>query len=214
MKKVSLNVEQRKDSGKNVNRRLRTTGMIPAILYGGKENIMVSVNSREFGKAFKQISENVLIDMDIKGIDKKEVLIKDYQKDVVTGNVIHLDFFEILRGKKLHARIPIRLEGIPLGVRLEGGLLEQMGYDTQVECLPKDMPEEILISVEHMNVGETLHLSDCTFPEGVVALESGESVIATVAGKQEEIIEEAAIDEVAEDAEAAEDVAEDTEEKK
>lgn len=190
MKTVALKAEKRTETGKNINRRLRQSGMIPAILYGGKEVSPLAINALDFEHAFKHISENVLINLEIKGGEKREVLIKGYQREKVKGALIHIDFLEIIKGKKLHTRIPVRLDGMPIGVKIAGGMLEHLCHDLQVECLPKDMPEEIRIDVSGLDVGDAVHAKDLGLPEGVHSLESPETVVAMVTGKQAELLEE------------------------
>jgi large subunit ribosomal protein L25 len=179
----------RTDTGKNNCRRLRAGGSIPAVLYGGKEPLAIAVDKMEFQKNFRHISENVLIDLDIKGGEAKEVLIKDYQVDPVTNRLTHLDFFEIVRGKKIHTRIPVSLTGTPIGVRLNGGMLDQLAHEVQVECLPKDIPEVITIDITGLDVNQALHISNINLPEGVVSLDSPETVIAVVFNAKAEAAE-------------------------
>ena len=186
MKKVSMSVALRKESGKGNSKRLRAAGEIPAIIYGGAEPIMITVNKFEFHKNFKQMSENVLIDLDIKGGEAKEVLIKDFQMDQVTNRLTHIDFYEIVRGKKIHTRIPLELTGTSIGVRLNGGLLEQLAHDIHVECLPKDIPEVVQVDITDMDLNQALHVSDLVLPDGVVSLDSPETVIAVVSGTKAE----------------------------
>ena len=180
MEKIALAVEKRDDVGKCPNRRLRATGRIPAIMYGGKEQVMLSVDRQDFERKFKRISENVLIDLSIKGGDTREVLIKDYQKDKVRGTLIHLDFYEVVKGHKLRTKIPLKLEGIPVGVRVDKGLFEVSLYHMEVECEPKDLPEVITVDVTGIAVNHSLHVRDVKLPAGVISHESPDTVIATV----------------------------------
>jgi len=190
-----MSVDLREKAGTGVSKKLRSAGIIPAVMYGGKEPVMLAVDKAVFQKNFKQISENVLIDLDIKGGKAKEVLIKEYQVDDVTGKLTHIDFYEIVRGKKVHIRIPIKLQGTPIGVRINAGLLEHYAHEIQVECLPRDIPEEIEIDVSEVDVNQVLHVSDITFPEGVVPIESPETVVIIVAGAKSDT-EEATGEEV------------------
>ena len=201
MEKIALAVEKRDDVGKCPNRRLRATGRIPAIMYGGKEQVMLSVDRQDFERKFKRISENVLIDLSIKGGDTREVLIKDYQKDKVRGTLIHLDFYEVIKGHKLRAKIPLRLEGTPVGVRVDKGMLDISLYHMEVECEPKDLPEAIIVDVTGIAVNHSLHIRDIVLPAGVVTHESPDTVVATVLSTAR--IEAASAAEAAADAAAA-----------
>lgn len=189
MKKVAMSAVLRSETGKNSCRRLRAAGSIPAVLYGGKEPVTIAVDKTEFQKNFRHISENVLIDLDIKGGEAKEVLIKDYQIDPLSNRLTHLDFFEIVRGKKIHTRIPVSLTGTPIGVRLNGGMLDQLAHEIHVECLPKDIPEVIAIDIANLDVNQALHVSNINLPEGVVSLDSPETVIAVVFSAKAEAAE-------------------------
>jgi len=180
MEKIALAVEKRDQGGKCPNRRLRATGKIPAIMYGGKEQLMLAVDRQEFERKFKRISENVLIDLAIKGGDSREVLIKDYQKDKVRGTLIHLDFYEVLKGHKLRAKVPLKLEGTPVGVRIDKGLLETHLYQMEIECEPKDLPEHIVVDITGIAVNHSLHVRDLQLPAGVVSHESPDTVVALV----------------------------------
>ncbi|MCK4906699.1 MAG: 50S ribosomal protein L25 [Spirochaetes bacterium] len=200
MEKLSLAVEHRTETGKCVNKRLRKTGKIPAVIYGKSGTRPISVDKLEFDKKFKHVSENVFIDLQISDGTNQQAVIKDYQKSILSGNLVHIDFYEIVKGKKLHLNIPVRLTGIPVGVRVGGGLLENFLHDVQVECLPKDIPEEITVDVTDLEIHKSIHIRDIDFPEGVTCLTSADSSIASVAGKKmEEEIEEEDEEEVEEE---------------
>lgn len=200
MDKIALAVEKRDQVGKCPNRRLRATGKIPAIMYGGKNQLMLSVDRQEFERKFKRISESVIIDLAIKGGDSHEVLIRDFQRDKVRGTLIHLDFYEVLKGHKLRTKVPIVLEGVPVGVRVDKGLLETQLYQMEVECQPKDLPANILVDITGLALNHTLYVRDVSLPAGVVSLESPETVIALVLSTNRG-------DDVSEEAEAVADAA-------
>ena len=201
VKKIAMSVDLRNEGGKGFSKKLRAEGKIPAVMYGGDKPVMLTVDKVDFQKNFKQISENILIDLDIKGGESKEVLIKDYQVDGVSGRLTHIDFYEIVRGKKIHTRIPIELTGTSIGVRLNGGLLEHLAHEVQVECLPKDIPEVIQIDVTDVDINQALHVSDIKFPEGVISIDPSETVVVTVAGAKGEAEAEEGEEEVVEEAE-------------
>jgi len=180
MEKIALAVEKRDQSGKCPNRRLRATGKIPAIMYGGKEQLMLAVDRQEFERKFKRISENVLIDLAIKGGDSREVLIKDYQKDKVRGTLIHLDFYEVLKGHRVRVKVPVKFEGTPVGVRVDKGMLETHLYQMEIDCEPKDIPESIVVDISGIAVNHSMHVRDLQLPAGVVSHESPDTVVALV----------------------------------
>jgi large subunit ribosomal protein L25 len=216
MEAKRLNVESRQGGGKGVAGRLRNTGKIPAVIYGHTVPTSITVDAREFRNAFKRITENTIVELHLAG-GVHEVLVKDYQRDNLTGQILHVDFYEFEKGKALRTRVPIRLIGNPVGVK-EGGILESLLHELDVECLPKDLPEEITLDVNELGLDRAMHVRDLTLPEGVRSLQSADQVVCLVGHrKAEEEVAPAPVEgEVpAEGEEAAEGVekAEETEEK-
>lgn len=177
MEKI-LNAEPRVERGKGAARRLRRAGRIPAVVYGHDEPHALSVEAREFHKEFHTVSESTLINLKSSEGDR-QVLIKDYEEDILTGNIIHIDFYEVEKGRKVHTRIALELVGSPVGVR-EGGVLEHSLYEVDIECLPKDLPEHMTVDVSGLNNGESLHISDVVRPPGVEILNDADQTIAAV----------------------------------
>ena len=187
MEQKTLSATMRKELKKSASGRLRRAGKIPAVMYGHSGSSPVVVDATEFQRKFKRISENTIIDLQIdgKGFD---VLVKDYEEDILSGRIIHIDFFEIEQGKLLRTNVPIHLEGASVGVR-EGGILEHLMHDIEVECLPQDIPEGLTVVITDLDVGSSIHVSDITPPENVKFLASDDQVIALVAAAKA-IIEE------------------------
>ena len=194
MEKVALAGLTRKDLGKNANRRLRADGRIPAVVYGGTKQFHVSVDRQAFESSFKRISENVLIDLAIDDSGTHEVLIKAYQRDKVNKSLIHLDFYEVMKGHKLRTRVPLRFEGTPIGVRIDKGLLETQLYELEIECEPKDIPATIEVNISDVALNQAFHVRDIKLPPGVVALGSKDSVVVLVSSaiREEETTEASA----------------------
>jgi large subunit ribosomal protein L25 len=216
MEAKKLKVEERQGGGKSVAGRLRSSGKIPAIIYGHTEPTAITVDAREFRTAFKRITENTIVELHLKG-GVREVLVKDYQKDNLTGQILHVDFYEFEKGKALRTRVPIRLVGNPAGVK-EGGILESLLHVLEVECFPKDLPEEIALDISELGLDRSLHVRDLILPPAVRALQAPDQVVCLVAHrKAEEEVAPAAVEgEVPAEGEAAaegEEKAEETEEK-
>lgn len=165
MDSMQLVVEKREASNKGAARELRRNGRIPAILYGEGEPKAVSVDAREWALGFQNASSNMIVKLKL-GKDEHNVLIKDTQDDILSGTVRHIDFYAIHAGKKLTTMIPVRLEGIPHGVK-EGGILEHKIEELEVVCLPEDMPENFTIDISHLGVGDSMHVGEIAIPEGV-----------------------------------------------
>lgn len=188
MEQKTLAIEERSDLKKGPSRRLRNSGKIPAIIYGHSGNTPITVDAHEFSRKFRQISENTIINVTI-GKKTYDVLVKDFQENIITGKIIHIDFYEIERGKILRTNIPVKLNGAPVGVR-EGGILEHLMHSIEVECLPKDIPETVEIDVSDLDIGSSIHLSDVPQPENVKFLGFPEQVVALVASPKALVIEE------------------------
>ncbi len=206
MEANTLTVKRRDELKKTVTKRLRKEGQIPAVVYGHKEPISISVNEREFNKKFHSVSENTIITLIEDGKEIADVLVKDYQEDITREQITHLDFFEVERGKKLKAKIPVAIEGSSAGVKL-GGVLEQMIHEMNVECLPKDIPAKIIVNVDALNIGDSIHVSDIEDIEGVKFLESEDQIVVHVVHTraiEAEVTEEEAEEEVEAEAESGE----------
>jgi len=218
MEPKTLNVQARQGRKKGMARRLRSTGKIPAVIYGHTEPTAITVDAHEFRGAFKRITENTIVQL-LMPEGTHEVLVKDYQKDNLTGEILHIDFYEFEKGKALRTRVPIRLTGNPVGVK-EGGILEILLRELEVECLPKDLPEEIALDIAELALDRALHVKDMSLPEGVRPLQSLDQVVCLVAHrKAEEEVAPAVVEgevpaegEVAEEGEKTEEGAEEKEE--
>lgn len=187
MEHKTLSVELRDQFGKGPSRRLRSKGKIPAVIYGVKENVSITVDAREFGQKFKTISENTIITLDF-GKDQTDVLIKDYQDDIIKSTIDHVDFMEIEKGKLLKTHIPVVLTGNSPGVK-EGGVLVQKINEVEVECLPKDIPSDIEVNLDNLQIGSSIHVSDISNMPGVNILVSPEEAIVVVNHPKAAVVE-------------------------
>ncbi|MFP4152703.1 MAG: 50S ribosomal protein L25 [Alkalispirochaeta sp.] len=178
MEQKTLTGAARTETGKGAARALRRGGRIPAVVYGHSEPVTISVEAREFRREFHTVSESQLINLKLDD-DARTVLIKEYSEDITTGDITHIDFFEVEAGKKLHTRIAVELKGSPIGVR-EGGILEHTLYEIEIECLPKDIPEHITVDVSALDQGHSVHISDIPVPPGVTILNSPDQTVASV----------------------------------
>ena len=217
MEQKMLTFMLREKTKKGPSGRLRRIGKIPSVVYGHSEPVCISVDEHEFSTKFKTVSESTIITL--KSEDKSyDVLVKDYQEDILKGKIIHIDFYEVEQGKLLKTHMPIRFSGAPVGVK-EGGVLETVTHVLEIECLPKDLPEEVVVDISALELGHTIHISDVATLEGVKYLAASDQVICTITHKraEEEVAEEEEIEEEAvegEEAEAAEEEeAEETEKK-
>jgi large subunit ribosomal protein L25 len=186
--------ESRTETGKNVNRRLRSRGMIPGVLYAsGKEAVAVAVSPQEIFAILKSDSgENTLFDLDLGG-SKRKVILKEYQREPLRGKLLHADFYEVALDKVITVKVHIELEGTPVGVKLQGGIVDFVTRELEVECLPADIPAKITVDISHLELGKHLRVSDLKLGDKVQILAEPEVVIAhVVLPKAEEVAVEAA----------------------
>jgi len=197
---------------------MRREGSIPSIVYGGGlENLNIKVSAKAFNDLrAHSASDNVLVDLEIDGGRRQLACLKDVQEDSLTGQVLHADFLAISESTEITAQLPLELTGEPEGVKV-GGQLEQLVHDIEIKCLPKDLPETIEAGIEHLEIGDALHVGDLAWPEGVKSTLRDDVVVALVARARlaaEEEVEgaEVGVVEEEEEAEGPEVIGEKTEE--
>ncbi len=179
MSQVVFAAKKRTDLGSGNTRRLRKAGRIPGVVYGrsGKA-LSIDVDAMEFSNGIKGISESTIVKLDIEG-EAHEAFVKDTQWSIISGDVLHVDFYEIERGILLRAKVAVHVSGNPVGVR-EGGILELPIHEIEVECLPKDLPERIDVDISELKVNQSIHVADLKLGDSVKILTSSDQVIALV----------------------------------
>ncbi|MPM31458.1 50S ribosomal protein L25 [bioreactor metagenome] len=198
----SLKAELRtEDFGSAGSRRLLRAKRIPAVIYGKNEPVHLSLDAREFTNKMRHFSETALLKVSV-GKKNYECLLKDYQEDLMKGEIKHVDFFEVTRGHALRTLVSIVLKGNPVGTK-EGGVLEQIIHEVEIECLPKDLPESLEANVSALKINQALHLRDIVVPANVKVLDDLSKTVASVKGVKAEVVAP-----VAEEADAAEPVVE------
>jgi len=158
-----VDVTRRETSGKNVSRRLRRSGQIPAILYGaGRDPVPLIVDPERIREIIRSESGvNTIFQLNLAGTDqKRHVMIKDYQVDPVEGGLIHADFLRIQMDAVMEVDVPVVLKGESQGVKLDGGILEQVTRQVRVSCLPGDIPDHLDIEVTSLKIGDHLSVGD------------------------------------------------------
>src|SRR6056297_491177 len=186
MHRYSIEVKKRDETGKGVARKLRRNGLIPGVVYGhNREPQALTVDPDDLkGK----INSNAIIDLNIDG-EEETVMIKDFQKDVIKEAIIHVDFQQISMDETISITVPIKLVGDAPGVR-EGGVLQQLMRDVDIEVLPTNIPDEIELNIDDLTLSDSLEVGDLDIPEDVNVLNSPDDVIVTVVAPSEEIEEE------------------------
>lgn len=180
-KQVTLEASDRDVFGRNAVRRLRRTGMVPAVMYGHADDPRsIMVPQRELTHLLGRISvENTLVDLKVGSGKAQKVLIREVQRHPWRADILHVDFFRIQADEEIRVAVPLRLEGIPFGVRNSGGILQQSRYEIEVQCLPADIPEVFVHDVTDLDIGDVLHISDLT-TGSIVPLDDPELTICTV----------------------------------
>jgi large subunit ribosomal protein L25 len=189
MPEIVVEARPRADFGKNVNRRLRAQGLIPGVVYGAKkEPVPVVVSPREIGTILRSASgENTLFDLELDG-GRRKVILKEFQVEPIKGRLLHADFYEVALDQALEVTVHVELTGVPVGVKVEGGILDFVTRELQVECLPTDIPERILVDVSELGMGKHVRVSEIKAPERVTILTDPDVVIAhVVAPRAEEV---------------------------
>ena len=179
MSQIVLSARNRQKAGSAESRRIRRAGRVPAVLYGRSgTSISIDLDAQELSRGVKRISESTIVKVDLEG-KAYEAFVKDTQRNIIDGNILHVDFYEVESGVALRAKVSIHLNGNPVGVR-EGGMLESPLHEIEVECLPKDLPERIDIDVSGLKVNQSLHVRDIPLGEGVKLISAPDQVVALV----------------------------------
>lgn len=191
MAEINLEVILRKETGKSKAKSLRRANIIPAIVYGEKINIPVSINRSQFQRVIgSHAAENIIINLKIledtpaSGKKTKEkdhpVIIKDIQYDPLLGSVLHVDFNVISLTKEITVKVPLLAKGEAIGVKQDGGVLGHQLWELDIKCLPKDLPEKIEVDVSSLKIGDAIHIKDIKLPSGVLVLHDPDMVVLTL----------------------------------
>ncbi|MDR2632412.1 MAG: 50S ribosomal protein L25 [Treponema sp.] len=179
MSQVILTARNRAVTGSGAARRIRRTGRIPGVLYGRSGQARsIDLDAQEFVKSIKNISESTIVTVEIDGT-AYNAFVKDTQRNIRDGNVLHVDLYEVESGIMLRAKVSVHIQGSPVGVR-EGGTLESPLHEIEVECLPKDLPQRIEVDVSELKINQSIHVRDLTLGEGVRILSGLDQVVALV----------------------------------
>jgi large subunit ribosomal protein L25 len=192
----------RSDRGKNEARRLRLTGKVPAILYGGKgDAISLALNTKQIGAILRSESgHNTLFQVDLAGKHEPAIL-KDWQVDPVTGNLLHVDLVRVAMDVRMRVKVPVHTFGEPAGVKQQGGVFEVVTREVEIECLPAEIPTEFKMDVTGLMLGQQLRAKELPIDTAKMKLITDpERVLAHVVALKVE--EEKPVEAVAADAAA------------
>ena len=199
-KEITVRATRRDGRGKNDARRARRDGLVPVTVYGGEGEAVAAVASiRDLAAILRSDSGyNTIFTIDVEGVGPSEVMFHDRQIDPVRGRLVHADLKRLVKGQKIEVTVHIQLDGEPVGVREEQGVLEQVMRDIEIRCDPRNIPDAIHLDVSNLGVHDVLHVSDIPADENLEILADPDTVIATVAIIREEPTEAPAAEEPAE----------------
>ena len=179
MSQVVFEARKRVGAGSSDARRVRRAGRIPAVIYGRTGSaVTIDLNALEFSTGVKGISGSTIVKVNVDG-EAVDAFVKDTQRNILNGQILHVDFYEVETDKLLRARVPVHVTGNPIGVR-NGGIFESPLHDIEVESLPHNLPERINVDVSALDVNQSIHVRDLALGDGVRLISGGDQVVALV----------------------------------
>ena len=187
--KFEMAAEVRQRSGKGVARQLRRNGKIPGVLYGQAECLLLTLNPASITSILRaHAASTALISLKIAGGDKemRTALLRDFQVDPVTGEVLHADLFEVSMDKAIRVKVPVTVVGgVPAGVK-EGGVLQHNLRELHIECLPSVIPDHIEVDASQLTIGQGIHIRELPKREGIRILDDADQMVVSVAAPMSE----------------------------
>jgi large subunit ribosomal protein L25 len=186
---ITITAEPRETRGKNEARRLRVKGLAPGVVYGGNgPAVAVAVNPKELTKILNsRTGHNTIFTLSVQGGEATPVMIVDWQSDPVRDVMLHVDLKRIDLSKRIQVKVPVRMTGEPQGVKIQGGLLEAITREVEIECLPNEIPEYFTVDVTPLMIGQNLRSSDIALSGSMTLVSAADQVLAhVVAMKAEE----------------------------
>jgi large subunit ribosomal protein L25 len=174
---------------KNAARRVRVAGKIPAVLYGpGHDPVAIEVDPKQISRIlFSETGHNTIFDVEIEGQPAAKAMIVDWQREPIKDQLLHIDLKRIALDKPLRVKVRIKLLGIPVGVKAEGGILDQVLREVEIECLPADIPSRIEVDVSHLEMFGVLRVSELPHGGKLKFLNDAEATVAHVVSIKEEL---------------------------
>ncbi|WP_226585922.1 50S ribosomal protein L25/general stress protein Ctc [Halobacillus litoralis] len=182
---TTLKANQRQNLKQSVTREIRLEGNVPSVVYGkDKEPITVAVNSIELLKTVRDEGKNAIISLDIEGKDTVDVMLHEYQVDPLRDELIHADFYIVNMSQEMDVEVPVHLEGEAIGSK-DGGVVQQPLYELAVRAKPADIPEEILVDISELNIGDSIMVSDLKASRSYEITEDENTTIVSVTPPEE-----------------------------
>ncbi len=194
---ITVKAERREKRGKNSSRQIRREGKVPAILYGPNiDTVCLTMNKKDLFDILKlETGENTIFKVSFDS-DKRDVMIKDLQVGPVSDEILHVDLIQIAMDKEIQVSVPILPTGDPVGVKNEGGFIDLITREVEIECLPKDIPDHIEVDISSLHLNQSIKVEDIVLPDRVKMISDPNTVLAIIeAPTKEEIVEEVAPEE-------------------
>ncbi len=194
MSELTIEVQKREKTGKGANRRARSGGLIPAVVYGGgKDSVSIQIDRKSMLDLMKKAgSENPIYLLKLTEGGERHAMIREMQTDPITRQVLHIDFQRVMMDQKVRVQVPVELTGVSYGVKTQGAVLDFVTREVHVECLPGDIPKAIELDVTGLHAGQHAEARDLKLPKGVTLLDEADRVICSVTHAKSE--EEGATD--------------------
>lgn len=176
---------------KNAARRVRVEGKIPAVVYGaGQDAVAVSVDPRIITKILhSDTGHNTIFDLDVTGSGTVKAMIVDWQNEPLKGRLLHIDLKRIAMDKAMRVSVPVQLVGIPVGVKTQGGILDHVLREVEIECLPGDIPSHLDVDVTGLEINQGIHVSDLPHMGSIKYITDDSLTVAHVTAIREEVVE-------------------------
>ena len=174
---------------KNAARRVRVAGKIPAVLYGsGHDPVAVEVEPKQISRIlFSESGHNTIFDVEVTGLAAAKAMIVDWQREPINDRLIHIDMKRIALDKALRVKVRVKLQGIPVGVKASGGILDQVLREVEIECLPADIPASINVDISNLELYGTLRIGDLPHSGKIKFLNAEYATVAHVVSIREEV---------------------------
>lgn len=188
---ATIEAESRDNTGKGIARSLRRAGRIPAVIYGrGRDPEALSVDATALTRLLTQVSASTtLVDVAVDGRATVKALIREIQRNPIRpSDIIHLDLYAVRANEKITVEAPVKLVGIPEGVRNFGGVLDHVTHSLSIRVLAADIPDHIDVDVTALNIGQSIHVRDLSFDKFEVLSDGGTTVCTVVAPRAEEVV--------------------------
>jgi len=188
MAKITVEATSRTDRGKNNARRLRSSGQVPAVVYGGKGDAQaVAVNTKQVTTILRsETGHNTIFTLKLPG-SELQAMVKDWQVDPLKGGLLHVDLVRIAMDVRMRVKVPVHTFGEPQGVKLQGGIFETVTREVEIECLPTDIPTEFRMDVSSLMIGDQLRAGDVQHDsEKIKILTDPQRVLVHVVALREE----------------------------